>query len=798
MIGHPAFPVEAWQVTETAFSPEVLAQAETVFTLANGYLGLRGNLDEGSPAESAGTYLNGFYESRPIIYGERHHAFPPTSETQLNVTDGKVIRLTVEGAPFDVRTGTLHLHRRVLDLRGALLRREVVWEPPGGGRVAIRSVRFVSLSDPHLAAVRYEVEALDRPMAIEMTSALVANESNQVREGDPREAAPLYGQVLLPEVIRARGSRAVMVHTTRTSRLSLAAAMDHRLEAGEIHRETTETDDGEARVVYGATTAKGAPVRLVKLLVYHWSADDLPEQLAERARASLEEALELGFERLVDRQRRHAQAFWARTDVVVEGDVEVQQGLRFGLFQVLQAVAHAGDRGVAAKGLTGQGYEGHRFWDSEVFLVPLLAYTNPEAAKGLLEFRYATLGAARERARELGLSGALFPWRTISGTDVSPFFPAGTAGFHLAAGVAYGVTTYTAATGDDAFRSGPGAELLVETARLWISLGHHDSSRGGAFCLSRVTGPDEYSALVDNNVYTNLMAAKNLAAAADLADELQATKSSAWRRLRSATGLDPAEPGTWRRAAESMYMPYDAERGIHPQDEAFLHLAAWDPGDDHADHRPLLLDYHPLVLYQHQVIKQADLVLALHLAGERFSLEQKRRNFAYYDPITVHDSSLSAATHAVVAAEIGELEIAEQYVRSAALIDLGDLAHNVHDGIHVAAVAGSWTSVVAGLGGFRHTPDGRLLFAPKLPSGWRRLAFRLRVGDGRLRVEITPEETSYRLISGHPLVLLHHGQELVLAEGSECRVPTGPRGTSGATEIEASPGSVPGMAASRT
>jgi alpha,alpha-trehalose phosphorylase len=789
LIDHPAFPVEGWRVTETAFSPEVLAQSETIFTVANGYLGLRGNLDEGTPVDAAGTYLNGFYETRPIIYGERHHAYPPDSETQLNVTDGKVIRLTVDGAPFDVRTGTLHSHRRILDLRSAVLRREVIWEPPAGGRIAIRSLRLASLSDPHLAAVRYEVEVLDGQAVVELTSALVANESNQVREGDPREAAPLYGQVLLPELVRANGSRAVMVHTTRASRLSLAAAMDHRIEAGNIHRATAEGDDGETRVVFAAEAGPGAPVRLVKIMAYHWSADDPPERLAERASASLERALEVGLDGLVDRQRRHAKAFWDRTDVVVDGDAEVQQGLRFGLFQVLQATAHAGDRGVAAKALTGQGYEGHRFWDSEVFLVPLLAYTSPEAAKGLLSFRHATLGPARARASELGLSGALFPWRTISGTDVSPFFPAGTAGFHLAAGVAYAVTTYTAATDDEAFRSGPGAELLVETARLWMALGHHDALRDGAFCLCRVTGPDEYSAIADNNVYTNLMAAKNLMAAAELVDELRATRPSAWRKLRAATGLDVVEPAAWRQAAQAMYVPYDAEQGIHPQDDSFLHLAPWKPDPAQADHRPLLLDYHPLVLYQHQVIKQADLLLALHLAGDRFSLEDKRRDFAYYEPITVHDSSLSAATHAVIAAELGETEMAERYVRSAALIDLGDLAHNVHDGVHVAALAGSWISVVAGLGGFRHGADGSLLFAPRLPSGWRHVAFPLRVGDRRLRVEITPEETRYQLTGSGSLTVVHHGQVLVLTQAGAARVPTAPASSREATEAALCQGS---------
>jgi alpha,alpha-trehalose phosphorylase len=564
VIGHPAFPVEAWAVTETAYSPEVLGQAESVFALSNGYLGLRGNLDEGDPVFQAGTYLNGFYETRPIIYGEYRHGFPRLSQTLLNVTDGKLIRLRVDGVPLDVRTGQLHEHRRRLDLRSGLLARELTWSAPGGGRVTVTSRRLVCLHDRHLAAVSYQVKAVDGPTELEICSLLVGNESNQVSEGDPREAAPLYGQVLLPQSAAVDGGRAVLVHATRASGLAVAAGADHVLHAVGPVSQAALMSGGAAQVTYTLTAAPGSPVHLVKLLAYHWDTAAAAGELAGRVHGSLDAALELGFDGLASRQARLVAGFWERSDVTVEGDPQVQQGLRFGLFQLLQATACAGTRGVAAKGLTGQGYEGHRFWDAEIFLVPVLAYTSPRWARDLLMFRHATLPAARARAAELGLAGALFPWRTITGADVAPYFPAGTAAYHLTADIAHAVEVYRAATGDEQFAAGPGAELLVETARLWASLGHYDPARGGAFCLDQVTGPNEYTVLADNNVYTNLMAQANLRAAADLCDQLEASDPAAHHRLTAATGLQPGETTAWRQAAAVMRIPYDTARGIHP------------------------------------------------------------------------------------------------------------------------------------------------------------------------------------------------------------------------------------------
>ncbi len=775
MIGHPAFAVEPWTLTEVAFSPEILEQTETLFTVSNGYLGLRGNLDEGEPVGQPGTYLNGFYERRPTAFEQGPpSARVPSNETTLNVTDGKLIRLRVDGDPLDVRSEGVRRHVRVLDMAAAELVRDVEWTAPSGATVEIRSRRLVSFALPELAAISYRILVLEGDAEIELTSSLVANESVQVREDDPRAAAPLYGQVLLPRVATARGSRLVAGYTTRASRLSVVTVADHVLDAEGAASDAFE-ESGTLGVIYRLRLAAGEAVTLTKFLSYAWSARGSIDALVEAGQGVVDRALALGYDALAERQRDYADAFWARTDVVVEGDPEVQQGVRFGLFQLLQATAHAKDLGVAAKGLTGQGYDGHRFWDSETFLVPILAHSTPAWARDLLAFRLRTLDQARARARSLELRGALFAWRTISGEDVSSYFPEGLAAYHLAADIAHAVEVYVGCSGDEEFLTQGGAALLVETARLWMALGHRDPERAGAFCIDEVTGPDEYSALVDNNLYTNVMAARNLAGAAEVVARLARTRPEAHRALVESTGLGPEEVEGWERAAADVYLPYDETRGIHAQDDAFLHHAPFDLAS-FGGKRPLLLFVHPLALYGRQVVKQADVLLALWLAGDRFSIEDKRRDFAYYEPITVHDSSLSAVAHAVVAAEIGDLDTAFAYLRRCALIDLDDLADDVRDGVHLAGAASGWSALIEGLAGYR--PRGEVAsFAPRLPAPLRRLAFPLAIRGARLEVEVTAERTRYRLVGEGTLRLEHHGTPVTLGPSHpEVGLPTLPAG----------------------
>jgi alpha,alpha-trehalose phosphorylase len=743
-------PVEPWTVRETGLDLDALARTESMFALANGHLGLRANLDEGEPVVLPGTYVNSFYELRPLPYAEAGYGYPDAGQTIVDVTNGKIVRLLVDDEPFDVRYGELRSHERALDLRGGVLRRTVEWISPAGSGVRLRTTRLVSFVQRSVAAIQFEVEPLDEAVRVVVQSELVANEPTPPPSADPRAAAVLESPLVSEEFFDV-GARAVLVHSTRRSGLRLAAAMDHLVEGPENTDVSAESSPDVARVTIAADLGPGEQLRVVKFLAYGSSGQRSLAAVRDLAVAALAEARHTGWEGLVAGQRAYLDDFWDRADVEVDGDAELQQAVRFALFHVLQAGARAEQRAIGAKGLTGPGYDGHTFWDTERFVLPVLTYTAPQAAADALRWRHSTLDLARERARQLGLAGAAFPWRTIRGQECSGYWPAGTAAFHIGADVADAVVRYQHATGDEAFERDVGLDLLVETARFWRSLGHHDPA--GGFRIDGVTGPDEYSAVADNNVYTNLLAQRNLLAAADAV--------SRHPRHAAVLGADFEEAATWRDAGEDMVVPWDDQLGVHPQSEGFTRHQLWDFERD--DRYPLLLHYPYFDLYRKQVVKQADLVLALHVRGDAFTDEQKARDFAYYEALTVRDSSLSAATQAVIAAEVGHLDLAYDYLGEAALLDLRDLHRNTRDGLHIASLAGAWTAVVAGFGGMRDH-DGRLTFAPRLPARLQRLAFRLLYRGSRLRVEIGKTHATYTVLAGGPVEITHHGTPITVAK----------------------------------
>ena len=744
--------VEPWAHHESDWSPGLAARTESLLALSNGYLGLRGTLDEGEPAAVPGTYLSGFYETRPIPYADRGYGDPEVDQVLVDIIDGTRIRLMVEGEPLDVRTGTVLEHERVLDLRAGLLMRSLRWRSPGGHEVRVRTRRLVSLKHRELAAVEYEVEPTERPLHLAVQSELTAEISGPQRTTDPRAGALLPPDTLIPRLVRRQGRGAVLVHEARHSGNVVAAGMDHYLDTGaHSHEETNNADDSLARWSLAATAQPGQPVRLVKLLAYHWAARGDPASLAADAQRSLDQARALGFEELAARQHAVLDEVWARADIELEGDPEIQHALRYALFQLHQNAVCARGRAIPAKGLTGPGYSGHTFWDTEIFLLPVLTHCATHHAEEALRWRASTLPQAQAKARRLGLRGAAFPWRTISGEECSGYLPAGTAAFHVNADIAHAVVRYLGATGDERFEREAGAPLLIETARLWASLGYHDERRGGRFSIDGVTGPDEYSPLVDNNLYTNLMAQANLRAAADVVERVGG----------EALGVEPGEVTAWGRAADAMTIPYDAELGVHLQDEDFSRHASFDFAGTPPEHYPLLLHVPYFELYRRQVVKQPDLVLAMALHPDAFTAEEKRANFAHYEALTVRDSSLSAGTQAVLAAEVGDVELAYDYLAEAILLDHHDTAHNTADGLHLAALAGGWTAVIAGLAGARQR-DGRLSFAPRLPEPLSRIAFPFAFQGRVLRVEITPSHATYELRDGDPLEIEHWGAPLLL------------------------------------
>ena len=748
MIKQEPYQAEPWAVRETALRLELLAQSESVFALSNGHLGLRGNLDEGEPAGLPGTYLAGFHETHPLPYAEGGYGYPEAGQTVINVTNGKLLRLLINDELLDVEYGRLHKHERTLDLRRGVLERRLDWESPGSVRAKVSSTRLVSFTHRAVAAIRYEVE-VDRPARIAVQSELIANEATDAGSGDPRAAAAL-GAPLVAQMASAEGLRAVLSHATRGSGLLMTAAMDHQIDGPSNLTSTIEAMDDIARLTLAADLEPGQRLAVIKLLAYSWSSRRGMTSVRAQAIGALAGAFHTGWDGLLAEQRAYLDEFWDRADVEIVGDPETQLAVRYALFGVLQAAARGEGRAIAAKGLTGTGYDGHAFWDTESFVLPLLTYTAPAAVRDALRWRHATLPIARRRAQQLCVRGAAFPWRTIAGEECSAYWPAGTAAFHINADIAGAVLRYVRANDDERFRDVEGLELLVETARLFESLGHHDPQ--GRFHIDGVTGPDEYSALADDNVYTNLMAQQNLRAAADAV----ARAPGKAKRL----GCTSEETAAWRLAADGMAVPYDERLEIHPQAADFTRHASWD-FEAVGDRYPLLLNFPYFELYRKQVVKQADLVLALHMRGDAFTPEEKARDFAYYEAITVRDSSLSACTQAVIAAETGHIALAYDYFAEAAEMDLEDLEHNTRDGLHIASLAGAWIAAVAGFGGLRDHGD-TLAFSPRLPRQLSRISFGIGYRGRLLRIEIAEHEARYSLRQGEALEVTHHGEPVTV------------------------------------
>ncbi|HWC33830.1 MAG TPA: glycoside hydrolase family 65 protein [Mycobacteriales bacterium] len=750
MIEQSAYPVEPWAVRETNLNLDLLAQSESVFALSNGHIGMRGNLDEGEPHGIPGTYLNSFYEQRPLPYAEAGYGYPESGQTVVNVTDGKLIRVLVNDEPLDVRYGELRQHERVLDFRAGTLTRHLDWVSPAGQRVRVRSRRLVSFVQRAVAAIEFVVEAVDDPIRFVIQSELVANEELPRMKSDPRVSAILDRPLVGVEHFRHEKG-GILLHHTRASQLQMAAGMDHLIDYDGRVEIDVDTREDWARTTVVAHLHPGERLRLVKLLAYGWSSLRSRPSLRDQVSAALSSARYSGWDGLLAEQREYLDEFWESADVEVEGDAEIQQAVRFGLFHVLQAGARAERRGIPAKGLTGPGYDGHTFWDTEGFVLPVLTYTQPKAAADVIRWRHSTLDLAREHAARLGLRGAAFPWRTIRGQECSGYWPAGTAGFHVNADIADAIERYRTVTGDESVEKAVGLEILVETARMWTSLGHHDGE--GGWHIDGVTGPDEYSAIADDNVFTNLMAARNLVAAA----ECCARHPDLARQF----GVTTEEAAAWRSAASTVHIPYDERLGVHPQSEGYTRHEIWD-FEGYKDRYPLLLSAPYFDLYRKQVVKQADLVLAMHWCGDHFTPEDKARNVDYYERRTVRDSSLSACTQAVMAAEVGHLELAHDYAYEAAMIDLRDLHRNSRDGLHMASLAGAWISLVAGFGGLRDF-GGELLLDPALPEGITRLAFSIRWRGVRLRVDFDHREVTYSLHAGDQgEVAFHHDGESVV------------------------------------
>lgn len=768
----PIYPVEPWTITETSFDRKYNYRNETTFSLSNGYIGTRGTFEEAYDFDIdtglEGNFVNGFYESEQIRYGEANFGSPLFSQSLLNLPNMKETRVLLEDEWFTMEEGTIENYSRILHMKDGVLKRSLVWTSPRGRKAEIRFQRLVSFEMKNIMAIRVQVTPLNFSGKIQFRSRLQADVENHTRKTNPIVDYGPFGRRLEPLRLEGEGHRLYYEGITKNSRLTAACGCSHRVSGGgcETGWEFC-TGELEGTAVLTAEAKEGCAVVLEKMLCYSTDLDLPAEDLKGYILEILEEAEQKTFGGLEKSQKAYMGRFWDTADIRIQGkdSQALQQGLRFNLFHILQSAGRDGRTGMGAKGLSGEGYEGHYFWDTEMYVLPVFVYTEPETARRLLDYRYGTLEQARKRARILGHEkGALFPWRTINGEEASTYYPLGTAQYHINADIAYALSLYLQVTGDVDYLKEKGAEILIETARVWADVGSFAECKGGRYCICSVTGPDEYNVLVDNNFYTNLMARENLRDAKGAVEYLARHDREALARLKKKLDFSEEELKLWQKIIDHMYFPYDEARQVYPLDDGFMMRRPWDESRIPKEKRAWLYEnYHPLFIMRHRMSKQADAILGMYLHSHLFTKEEIRRNYDFYQEVTLHHSSLSTCIFGIVACDIGYDDEAYRYFSQSARMDLDDYHHNFYAGIHGANMAGTWQAVVNGFAGLR-CQDSRLKFSPSLPSEWESYSFKLRYKRSLLRIGVSRGQAEFTLEEGEKITFYIGGKEICIQE----------------------------------
>ncbi len=716
--------VDRWTITETALQPDRLPAQEAVFTVGNGYFGTRGTFEEGFGEREPLTLIAGLWDDVPLVHTEL-----------VNAPDWTAVDLWVNDERFRLDRGRVLAYRRTLDMRQGVLRRQVRWESPRGDVVDITWERFAFWHRPHLAAQRVWVTTVRRPVTVRLRLRLDAL--------TPNDEMYHWHRV-------AEGEGWIHVRTRTTRRECVVGQVVQPWGQTPQRREGTALP-GQWGETFTFTLEPGTFAGLDRLVALYTDAD-VPDP-REAVQAALAEAAAAGYDRIRVAHREGWADVWRVADVRIEGDDRAQRAVRFNLYHLLIAAPRHTDRvSIGAKTLSGTGYRGHVFWDTEIFMLPFFTFTQPETARRLLMYRYHTLPGARRKARANGYEGAQYAWESAdTGDEVTPRWVPGPDGdpiriwcgdieLHISSDVPYAVWQYWQATGDDAFFRDYGAAILLETARFWESRVEWNDTRQ-RYEINDVIGPDEYHEHVNNNAFTNEMVRWHLERALDTVRWLEAHAPARYRDLRQRLDLTPERLARWQHIRDHLFLPYDPESGLIEQFEGFfaledIDLTAYEPrtrsmqailGIEGANRR--------------QVLKQPDVLMLLYLLPDRFPREALAVNWDYYTPRTDHTygSSLGPAIHAALAAWLGKTEEAYEHFMRAALVDLEDVRGNAADGIHGASCGGVWQAVVFGFAGLRLTADGWQV-SPHLPPHWRRVTFRFYHKGQLQEVEVRQED----------------------------------------------------------
>ncbi len=755
--------------TYTQFNEEENFLSETLFHNANGYIGVRGSLEEGvknGVDTMRGTYINGFYDIIPMKQAEMLCNFVDKKETMLNVADTMSISCIVDGELFDLNSGKVISHKRTLDMEKGITKRDIIWESSTGKQVEITVTRMTSFEMLSLFSIEYKVTALNFSGDIKFISTHNPDVTNYSNPKDPRLAQESLKNLEVKDFY-LDGKSSIAISETSVSKLRMCSLVHNSLYAEDNSLLKVEVSDiigMQGVYTASASVKKGGSTRLVKLSIFADSvrSKDLPGKVL----GDLETVLENGLNHYYKAQEKYMSDFWTNCEMEIDADSDMNSAVSFNMYELLQSSAKDSFASIAAKGMSGEGYEGHYFWDTETFIMPFFTLTNPDLSKMLLRYRYSTLNKAKENALLLGHSkGALFPWRTITGTECSGYFVSGSAAYHINADIAYAFINYYITTGDLDFMREAGMEVLLETSRLWMDLGCYDQK--GNFVLNVVTGPDEYTCMVNNNYYTNAAAKYNLNWAVKLHEILKEAGFAS--ELDKKLNITEDELKSFKKAASKMLLLYDSKLGINPQDDSFLNKPLWDLENTPKENFPLLLHYHPLHLYRYQVCKQADTVLSYFMFENEQPRDVMKRSFEYYEKITTHDSSLSTCVFSIVASRLGMKEKAYSYFGDSAKLDLMNTHNNTKHGIHTANMGGCYMAIVNGFAGLRVSEEG-ISIEPSLPKTWNGFRFKFVYKKKLIKVTIDKENVTVELLSGKEQKIKIFSKEYTLTEGEKTSV----------------------------
>ncbi|MDP4088773.1 MAG: glycosyl hydrolase family 65 protein [Bacillota bacterium] len=743
------YKIDPWKVIEEGFDAERNMVSESIFSLGNEYMGVRGYFEEGSTCESLiGSYFNGIYEYSSDVNRSAYKGIIDHTHFMVNSVNWLYTRLSIDGEQLDLKTSNYDGFLRVLDFKAGTLSREFLWKTKSNKSIKVKFLRFLSMDKSNEGFQRITFEPVNFSGTVEITTALDFGIIHASK-------GKCFWNEVKKEAFDMRG--AIIGHTLASNQTVFSGFI---LQSDKIVCKNVYEDEKIIGYKFSLELKEGETSKVDKLvsnIVLKDSSIDI-DTLWNRGINTLHEQGVRGLDYSLEESKTYWNNIWDRFDIQIQGDEKNQQGIRFCIFQMTQTYSGQNPtNNIGAKGLTGEAYNGHAFWDSETYCLPFYLFNNLKAAKNLLEFRYSKLPQAKERAIMLDGKGACYPLATLNGEEACDLWQHASLQFQPSTGVAYAIWHYVHLSGDKEFLFTHGAEMLVEISRFLKSRGSWSQSNG-KFGFYSVMGPDEFHMMVNNNSYTNYMAKKTFDFTLDVLQEMKENRLDLYNELQNSTGFTEEELMNFKECSDNMNMPYHEDTMIYEQHEGYFDLPHIDVDSIPSEEFPLYYNWSYDRIYRSDMIKQPDVLMFMFLYNQEFSLECKRANYEYYEPRTIHESSLSPSIHSILASELQKHVEAFKFFGFATRMDLDNYNRNTREGLHTTSLAGAWLNIVYGFGGMRS--DGELLkFAPSIPKAWSSYTFRVVYKDAVLSVMVDNEELNFKVLNGRPVEVDIYGEK---------------------------------------